>query len=942
MSDLPKAYDPQTVEEKWYSFWEENGFFQANAHSNKPSYCISIPPPNVTGVLHMGHALVDTLQDVLIRWKRMSGFEALWVPGTDHAGIATQTVVERHLMAKTGKRRKDFSREEFLSHVWKWKDESEKRIIQQLKKLGCSCDWSRLCFTMDEKRNLAVRTMFKKLFDANLIYRGDYLVNWDPVTQTALADDEVEHEEKASHLWYFRYPLEDKSGWAIIATTRPETMLGDTAVAVSPNDERYQGLVGKRIILPLTNRLIPIIADRHVDPTFGTGMVKITPAHDRNDYEMAQRHDLPMINIMTPDARINENGGKFCGLSMEEARGAVVKELEKLKLVEKIEPHQHRAGISYRSKAVIEPYLSKQWFVRMDGFKKTLIDAVKEKKVHLIPPQWENTYFHWIDNLRDWCISRQLWWGHRIPIWYRKSNPEEMICYDGPDVPPEVKAQPDEWTQDEDVLDTWFSSALWPFSVLGWPEKTDDLKKFYPNATLITGHDILFFWVARMILMGEYALGAVPFPEAFIHGLIYGKSYWRFKKDGTISYVMGQERLSYDLGHPVPPEVHSKWEKMSKSKGNIIDPIEIIETYGTDAMRMALCASATHARQIDLDRRRFEEFKNFANKIWNGARFVFMNLEGLSSQEFSRGLNLELLTLEDRWILSMLNRTIGDVNRHLKDYAFDRAATSAYEFFWKEFCAYYVELVKPFLFDKMGSPEQKSNKQKILLIVLCSSLRLMHPMAPFITEELFQKLKDKYNDSRPNDTCDAYTAEALQALQAPACIAAPYPKVLNARDIDPAIEETFAFINQIVHAVRNIRAEMKLSPGTSTDLLIIGNPAEPQFKLAQEHLAIIQSLVRIQSCTFSETEKKIPFSADAVVGSLKLVIPLPGEMKEREKIRLVKEKEKLIDQQNGLRERLANEDFLKKAPPHLVEKIQQSLSHSEKQLSEIALKLEGL
>ncbi|HSW87450.1 MAG TPA: valine--tRNA ligase [Rhabdochlamydiaceae bacterium] len=942
MSDLPKAYDPQIVEEKWYGFWEENGFFQADAHSNKPSYCISIPPPNVTGVLHMGHALVDTLQDVLIRWKRMSGFEALWVPGTDHAGIATQTVVERHLMATTGKRRKDFTREEFLTHVWKWKEDSEKRIIQQLKKLGCSCDWSRLCFTMDEKRNRSVKTIFKKMFNDNLIYRGDYLVNWDPVTQTALADDEVEYEEKASHLWHLRYPLEDKSGYAVVATTRPETMLGDTAVAVSPNDERYRELVGKRIVLPLTGRLIPIIADRHVDPAFGTGMVKITPAHDRNDYEMALRQNLPMINIMTPDARINENGGKFSGLAMEEARRAVVKELEALKLIERIEPHQHRVGISYRSKAVIEPYLSKQWFVRMDGFKQVLIDAVKEKKVSLIPQQWENTYFHWIEHLRDWCISRQLWWGHRIPIWYRKSDPEQMICYDGPDVPPEVKADPEEWVQDEDVLDTWFSAALWPFSILGWPDQTDDLKKFYPNSTLITGHDILFFWVARMILMGEYALGQVPFPEAFIHGLIYGKSYWRFQKDGGISYAMGQERLSYDLGHPVPPEVHSKWEKMSKSKGNIIDPIEIIDTYGTDAMRMALCSSATNARQIDLDRRRFEEFKNFANKIWNGARFVFMNLEGLSSEEFATGIDFDMLPLEDRWILSVLNRTIRDVDQHLTDYAFDRAAAGAYEFFWKEFCAYYVELVKPFLFDKIGTPDQKRNKQKILLIVLCASLRLMHPMAPFITEELFQKLRDSYGNAKPNIKSDAYTSDAIRALQSLGCIVAPYPKILNAQDIDSKIEDSFAFINQIVYAVRNIRAEMKLPPGTSTDLFIIGNPDDAQFKMAKEHLPIIQTLVRIQSCDFSETEKKMPFSADAIVGNLKLVIPLPKEMKEREKIRMVKEKEKLIEQQNGLRAQLANKDFLEKAPSHLVDKIKQNLLQAEKQLSEIMDKLKSV
>ncbi len=529
---LPKAFIAKDIEEKWYTFWQENRFFNADNQSSKPAYCISIPPPNVTGVLHMGHALVDTLQDVLIRWKRMSGFEALWVPGTDHAGIATQTVVERHLIASQGKRRKDFSREEFLEHVWSWKENSEKQILSQLKKVGCSCDWSRLAFTMDEKRNRAVQAMFKKMFDANLIYRGDYLVNWDPVTQTALADDEVEYEDKDSFLWYFRYPFIDKSGDVIIATTRPETMLGDTAIAVSPTDDRYEEFVGKKILHPLTHHEIPMIADRFVDPTFGTGVVKITPAHDPNDYEIGLNHKLPFLNVMTPDGRMNENAGKFAGMTREEGREAVVKAMKEQGLLVKIEPHRHRVGISYRSKAIIEPYLSKQWFVRMSGFKEMLRKVVQEKKVRLIPSNWENTYFHWIDNLRDWCISRQLWWGHRIPIWYRKDDPDAMICYAGDDQPPEVKKEPHAWVQDEDVLDTWFSSALWPFSVLGWPDQTEDLKKFYPNSTLITGHDILFFWVARMILMGEYEYNIPPFPETFLHGLIYGKSYWRHQKDG--------------------------------------------------------------------------------------------------------------------------------------------------------------------------------------------------------------------------------------------------------------------------------------------------------------------------------------------------------------------------------------------------------------------------
>ncbi|MBI2743468.1 MAG: valine--tRNA ligase [Chlamydiales bacterium] len=938
MAELDKAYDPKKVEEKWSQFWEQGGFFKADAKSTKPAYSISIPPPNVTGVLHMGHALGDTLQDVLIRWKRMSGYEALWVPGTDHAGIATQTVVEKQLIAKTGKRRKEFSREEFLSHVWAWKETSENQILSQIKRLGCSCDWSRLAFTMDEKRNLAVRTMFKKMFDDGLIYRGDYLVNWDPITQTALADDEVEYEERTTSLWYIRYPVEGSRESIIIATTRPETMLGDVAVAVSPSDHRYSSLIGSTLILPLMGRRIPVVADHHVDPTFGTGVVKITPAHDPNDYEIAHRHNLPLINILTPDGHINENGGEFQGLPKEEAREIIVQKLKELKLLERVEPYKHRVGLSYRSKAIIEPYLSKQWFVRMAPFKEKLISAVKEGRVKLLPAHWDHTYFHWIENLRDWCISRQLWWGHRIPIWYKKANPEEMICYAGTDLPPEVKKAPEEWAQDEDVLDTWFSSALWPFSILGWPEKTPDLEKFYPNSTLVTGHDILFFWAARMILMGEYALDEPPFTETFIHGLIYGKSYWKYQKDGSTSFVTGKERDGYDLGQPTPPEVHSKWEKMSKSKGNVIDPIEIIDSYGTDAMRMALCASATHARQIDLDRRRFEEFKNFTNKVWNGARFVLMNVEDLTPDAFAKGLDSALFTLEDRWILSLLNKITQEVEGHLEGYAFDKAATCAYDFFWKEFCAYYVELVKPFLFGKVGTPDVRVNKQRVLVTILCHMVRLLHPMAPFVTEELFQILKERFSSDAPL-THEPYVKAASEALRTAACAVASYPKLVRASDIDAEIERRFALMDSIVHAVRNIRAEMQLPPGTATDLILIGSSNDPEFKIVKENQMLVQSLVRIQNMQFETEETPLSFSASAVVGSIKLVIPLPAEMREKELIRLTKEQEKLIQQQNKTREQLANPQFVQRAPAELVEKLKAAIVQADKELAEVMSKL---
>ncbi|KIC71806.1 Valine--tRNA ligase [Candidatus Protochlamydia amoebophila] len=945
MTELPKAYEAKKIDEKWYQFWDAKRYFTANPLSTKPTYCIVIPPPNVTGVLHMGHALVNTVQDILIRWKRMLGFETLWVPGTDHAGIATQMVVERHLIKTEGKKRTDYTREEFLKHVWTWKEKSENRIIEQLKRLGNSCDWTRLRFTMDENNSLAVRTMFKKLFDDGLIYRGDYLVNWDPHTQTALADDEVEYEDKQSFLWYFKYPLRDESEFISIATTRPETMLGDTAVAVSPNDERFKHLIGKEIRLPLMNRLIPIIADHHVDPSFGTGVVKITPAHDPNDYQIGLSHRLPFINIMTPDGKINENGGHFQGLSMTEARQAVVSEMKEKGLLEKVEPHLNRVGISYRSKAIIEPYLSKQWFVKMDGFSKKLREVVQNGQVKLIPSHWESTYFHWIDNLRDWCISRQLWWGHRIPIWYHKEDSNRLICYAGSDLPDEVKNAPEEWIQDSDVLDTWFSSALWPFSTLGWPEQTPELAKFYPTSVLVTGHDILFFWVARMILMGDYALDQPPFPETYLLGLIYGKSYWRQESNGGILYVNEQERSDFDMGKPIPKEVFSKWEKMSKSKGNIIDPLEMIDQFGTDAVRMALCASATQARQIDLDRRRFEEFKNFTNKIWNGARFVLMNLDGneqnrtmpLTSQIFSQGLDEALFTLEDQWILSVLNRTVESVNVHLNHYQFDQAAIEAYDFFWKEFCAYYVEIAKPILFGKIGTVQERTNKQKLLVIVLCQAIRLIHPMAPFITEELFHILKERLEGVEALTNADPYTKECIQALQSSACLVAPYP--LRIGEKNQKVEALFALMEQIVYTIRNIRGEMKLSPGTATDVYIIGQADDPEWQSAREHITMISALVKTRQILVETEEPKIGFACTGVYHALKIQLPLPEELLKQEKTRLNKEQEKLEISLEKLKNQLSNTDFVSRAPVHLIEKQNQQLFQTEQELREIKEKL---
>jgi len=943
MSELPKAYEAKTVDSKWYSFWESRNFFKANPDSIKKPYCIVIPPPNVTGVLHMGHALVNTLQDVLIRWKRMSGFETLWVPGTDHAGIATQTVVERHLIKTQGKKRKDFERDEFLKHVWKWKEDNESLILGQLKRLGASCDWSRLRFTMDEKNNQAVRQMFKKLFEAKLIYRGDYLVNWDPVTQTALADDEVEYEERHSSLWHFKYPLKEGNGFVHIATTRPETMLGDTAIAVSPKDPRYTSLIGKTVILPLMNREIPIIADHLVDPEFGTGMVKVTPAHDPNDYQMGLTHNLPFINIMTPDGKINANGAQFEGLTMEAARAAVVKALQDLGLVEKIEPHVNRVGVSYRSKAVIEPYMSKQWFVKMTHFAPILKKVIQSSKTAICPKNWENTYFHWIDNLRDWCVSRQLWWGHRIPIWYNKHNPEQMICYAGEGLPPEVVESPEHWVQDEDVLDTWFSSALWPFAALGWPETTAELKRFYPNSVLVTGHDILFFWVARMLMMGEYAMGETPFPNVFLNGLIYGKSYWRNNPGGGITYLSDQERKEYDLGKPLPKDVLTKWEKMSKSKGNIIDPIEIIDEYGTDALRMALCSSGPQSREIDLDRRRFEEFKNFANKVWNGARFVFMNLDGdqpLTAEEFATGLDESLLKLEDRWILSALNKTAENVNANLTNYEFDQAALNAYNFFWKEFCAYYVEIAKPVLFGKQGTPQERKNKQKLLAIVLLQAIRLLHPMAPFITEELFQAMKVKFGNTPSSMAAiDPYTREAMKALEAEGCIVAPYPTVTRKADIDPSIEETFDLVEKVIYTIRNIRGEMKLPPSTATDVYIVGPSSDPHLNIIAAGTPIVQALVRVNQLSITHEEPKLTLSATGVLNRLKIIVPIPEELIQQEKVRLGKEKERLALSLEKIKAQFSNEEFISRAPAQLIEKQKEQLLKTENELHEITAKL---
>ncbi len=930
---MEKSYTPSEVEEKWLSFWKKHHVFQVDPNSSKKPFSIVLPPPNVTGVLHTGHALVDTLQDILIRKKRMEGFSALWLPGTDHAGIATQSVVEKKLYQETGKKRRDFSREFFVEKIWEFKKEKEGVIQDQLKRLGCSLDWSKYRFTMDEKSCKAVKRAFKTLFDKGLLYRGDYLVNWDPVSQTALSDDEVEWEEKSGYLWYIRYPIEGKKEHIVIATTRPETLLADVAVAVHPQDKRYTPFIKEKVVLPFTHRKIPIIQDSFVDKEFGTGAVKITPAHDFNDYEMGQRHNLERINLLTEDAKINKNGTPlFEGLSIEEARKKIVEELTKKGLLEKVVPHKMRIGVSYRSKAVIQPYLSKQWFIRMDSFKEKLLSLVKEKQVELIPPHWENTYFHWIENLRDWCISRQLWWGHTIPVWYHKK--EERILCSEEELPPEVKKEPHLWEKEEDVLDTWFSSALWPLTVLGWPEKTPLLEKFYPTSVLVTGYDILFFWVARMILMGDFLEGKVPFEKAFIHGLIYGKSYFTQNEEG-ITYITGSEKKRYDLGKPIPKQVESKWEKMSKSKGNVIDPLEVIEEYGADALRITLAFSTTYARQIDLDPRRFEEFKNFINKIWNGARFIFLHCleeDPLIEEEIVKGIDSTLVTLEDRWILSEIEEVIGNVEKALEGYAFDKAAHLSYSFYWDRFCSLYLEMAKPYLFEKKNT-KLRRNKQKILLFCLQKMIRLMHPIIPFVTEELFSYIKNAF-PSFSTVGKDSYAKDFMESMASLCCSSSSYPKKEEAH-VEKKVVESFSKIENILYEIRKMRGEMNLSPLDKTEIHFIG---KKELSFIEENKLIFKALLPVKELFFVEKEPKL-FGSLCLIGSIKVFIPLSKELKEREIKRLIKEKEKIEKGASLLQEKLKSKAFLEKAPKGVVEEFQKKLQESLTVLEKLQKKL---
>ena len=858
---LDKRYDPKEIEKRWYDFWIEREYFKSESGSEKPSYCVVIPPPNVTGSLHIGHALNFTLQDIMVRWKRMSGFNTLWLPGTDHAGIATQNVVEKKLQGE-GLDRHSLGREKFVEKVWEWKKLYGGTIINQLKSLGASCDWSRERFTLDEGLSRAVKEVFVRLYEDGLIYRGDYIINWCPRCHTALSDLEVEHEDKKGKLWYIKYNLAREKGHVIVATTRPETYLGDTAVAVNPEDERYKDVIGKMVKLPVLNREVPIIADEFVDYSFGTGAVKVTPAHDPNDFEMARRHNLPFIKLMTGEGKMTEEAGPYSGQDRFECRKNVLSDLEDLGHLEKIEDHDLAIGHCYRCKTVVEPYLSKQWFVKIKPLAEEAVRAVKDGRVSIVPPAWENSYFDWMDNIRDWCISRQIWWGHRIPVWYCKSCEEIIVSRE---TPTKCKCGSDNLKQDEDVLDTWFSSALWPFSTLGWPDETDDLKTFYPTNVLVTGFDILFFWVARMIMMGLKFMKQQPFDHVYIHALI---------RD-----VEGQ--------------------KMSKSKGNVIDPLKMTDAYGTDAFRFTLAAYAAQGRDVKFDEKRVEGYRHFLNKIWNVARFISMNIkEGedvVPVKELCRGGSQTALTLADRWILSRLSAVCSEVNISLEDYRFNDSASTLYQFIWHELCDWYVELIKPELYG--DNAESKKTAISILVHVFEVALALVHPFMPFISEEIWQQLP---------------TGKEVDSL----CIR-KFPTAEDGIE-DRDAEEKMSVVMEAVTGIRSIRGELNISP--SVELRALIKTLDSTDVVLSANINYLKKLARAKEIEIGNDLEPPKNAATAIKSAMEIFVPLKGLIDIDVEInRLNKELAKTEKELMFVKKKLANEDFRCKAPKTVVE-----------------------
>lgn len=907
MSEFEKTYDPEGIEERWYREWIERDYFNPDRVKGNP-YCIVIPPPNVTGSLHMGHALNATLQDILIRWKRMLGFKTLWLPGTDHAGIATQNVVEREL-AREGLDRHSLGREAFIERVWKWKAEYGNRIINQLKRIGASCDWSRERFTLDDGLSKAVREVFVRLYEEGLIYRDNRLINWCPRCRTALSDLEVEHEEIEGLLTYIKYPLANDKGYIVVATTRPETMLGDSAVAVNPDDDRFKDYIGLLVNLPLTGRQIPIIADTAVDPSFGTGAVKITPAHDFNDEAVARRQSpvLPFITVIGEDGRMTAQAGdKYYGLDRYECRRAVISDLKELGLIEKEERYRHSVGHCYRCKTIIEPLLTPQWYVKVGPLAEEAIRAVREGRIRIIPDTWNNSYFSWMENIKDWCISRQIWWGHRIPVWYcqemgsRECKERKGIIVRRQDPLDCPYCGSRAIKQDEDVLDTWFSSALWPFSTLGWPDETEDLKTFYPTSVLVTAFDILFFWVARMIMMGLKFMKEIPFRDVYIHAIV---------RD-------------------------SKGEKMSKSKGNVIDPLIMINKYGADAFRFSLAAFAAQGRDIKFSEDRVEGYRHFINKIWNATRFILMNIDHIAKEKntvtfvsFPIGAG-DPACIPERWILSRLSAATEDINESLQNYRFNEAANSIYQFLWHEFCDWYIEIakvrLKPFVSGDEKGEFYKDLTISTLLYILDQSLRLLHPFMPFVTEEIWQKVKEYLRERGIKDKGVFEDNESL--------VISPYPLGLRR---DKEAERDMSIIIEAVTGIRNIRGELNISPGA--DIIVLIKPSDDYVEdVLNFNAPVIGRLVKASEVRIGMDLSRPEHSAVSVSPKFETYVPLKGLIDIEEEInRLMKEWKKIEEALEFLSRKLMNEEFLSRAPQSVVEK-------ERSRYQELILKKEGI
>ena len=856
-NELGKAYSPTEIEDKWYKIWEEKGYFNAQHNSEKPGYSIAIPPPNVTGILHMGHMLNNAIQDAIIRYKRMSGFETLWIPGMDHAGIATQNKVER-MLKEEGTSKEEIGYDEFLRRTWEWKEKHGGLITKQLRKLGVSLDWDRERFTMDEGLSRAVKEVFIKLYNDGLIYRGEYIVNWCPHDKTALADDEVNHIDKKGKIWEIKYRIKDTDDYVIIATTRPETMLGDTGVAVNPNDERYKHLIGKKVILPLMNREIPVVADEYVDMEFGTGVVKMTPSHDPNDFEVAKRTGLEFINIFTEDAHVNSNGGKYEGLERFAARKAILADLEAEGLLVGTKEHNHAVGHCYRCDSIIEPRVSTQWFVKMEPLAKRALEVVKNGQIQITPKRWEKVYYNWLENIRDWTISRQIWWGHRIPAYYAEDgtvfvarNMEEAKAQAKEKFGKEVSLR-----EETDVLDTWFSSALWPFSTLGWPDKTPDLEKFFPTNALVTGADILFFWVARMVMMSLYINDEIPFSYVYLHGII---------RD--------------ELGR-----------KMSKSLGNSPDPLDLIAKYGADAIRFSFLYNTSQGQDIHFSEKLLEMGSTFANKVWNASRFVLSNLEDFDANAV---IDEKEFKLEDRWILSKLQTASRQINEYMNKYELDSAAKVAYEFFRGNFCDWYVEIAKTRVYGQEGS--DKTVAQYVLKTVLDKGLRMLHPFMPFITEEIWQKL--------------GLDEETIMLSEFP---------TENKKYVDLAAEKEFDYLKEIVNAIRNIRGEANVSPAKKIEVIFkIVNDGEKE--ILEHNAKILDKLANVEKYEFNtEIPALVGFK---LVETTEIYVPLVDLIdKEKEIAKLEKDIQKTQKELDRVLGKLSNEKFLSKAPKEVINK----------------------